>query len=194
MGGRKIEEYNIEEYFSLISAVFQKIHAVAFTFFEFVASADLERPTAREDAVAAMKAAGIYEKIKELPHGEDTHLMKGIYDDGVDLSGGEMQKLVLARAIYKNGPILILDEPTSALDPIAENNVYLQYRTLTKGKTSIYISHRFASTRFCDRIILLENGVITESGTHEELMAGNGQYAHMYEVQSRYYREGEDHA
>ncbi len=194
VGGKRIDEYNIEEYYSLISAVFQEIRPIAFTCFEFVASSDLERPTAREDAVAAMKAAGIYEKIETLSNGMDTHLMKGIYDDSVDLSGGEMQKLVLARAIYKNGAILVLDEPTAALDPVAENNLYLQYRTLTAGKTSVYISHRFASTRFCDRIILLEDGVITESGSHEELMKKNGQYAYMFGVQSKYYKEGEVHA
>lgn len=194
VGGRKISEYNIEEYYSMISAVFQEVRAIAFTCFEFVAGVDMERPTAREDAVSAMKAAGIYEKIETLSNGMDTHLMKGIYDDGVDFSGGEMQKLVLARAIYKNGAILVLDEPTAALDPVAENNLYLQYRSLTAGKTSIYISHRFASTRFCDRIILLEDGVITESGSHEELMKKNGQYAYMFGVQSKYYKEGEVHA
>lgn len=188
VGGKKIGEYNIEEYYSLISAVFQEIKAIAFTCYEFVASADLNRPRAREDAIEAMKAAGIYEKISALPNGMDTHLMKGIYEDGVDFSGGEMQKLVLARAIYKNGAILVLDEPTAALDPIAENNLYLQYRSLTAGKTSIYISHRFASTHFCDRIVLLENGVITESGSHEELMEKNGQYAYMFGVQSQYYK------
>lgn len=190
VGGKRIEEYNIEEYYSMISAVFQEIWPAAFTVFEFVASADLERPSAREGAAAAMKAAGIYEKIAGLQNGMDTHLMKGIYDDGVDLSGGEMQKLVLARAIYKDGPVLVLDEPTAALDPIAENNLYLQYRELTKGKTSIYISHRFASTRFCDRIVLLEDGRIKESGTHEELMKLNGRYAYMFDVQSKYYKDG----
>ena len=194
VGGRRIEEYNIEEYYSLISAVFQEIRTVAFTIFEFVASVDPERPGAREAAAAAMTAAGIYDKVTELPNGMDTHLMKGIYDDGVDFSGGELQKLVLARAIYKDGPILMLDEPTAALDPIAENNLYLQYKDLTKGKTSVYISHRFASTRFCDRIILLEEGAVTESGTHEELMAKQGRYAYMFETQSKYYREGELHA
>ena len=191
IGGRRIEEYNIEEYYSMFSVVFQEIRKIAFTMFEFVASADLQRPNAREDAVSAMKAAGIYEKIKGLEHGMDTHLMKAVYDDGVDLSGGEMQKLVLARAIYKNGGILILDEPTAALDPISENRLYLQYNELTQGKTSIYISHRFASTRFCDRIILLEDGVIKESGTHDELMRLDGKYAYMFEVQSKYYQDNE---
>jgi len=105
-----------------------------------------------------------------------------------------MQKLMLARAIYKNGSILILDEPTAALDPIAENKLYLEYRSLTKGKTSVYISHRFASTRFCDRILLLSGGKITEEGTHDELMALGGEYAHMFGVQSKYYKEGEIHA
>lgn len=194
VNGKHIYEYNIQEYYSLISAVFQEVRPVAFTVFEYVASADLDRPTAKEDAMSAMQSAGIWEKVQGLEHGMDTHLMKGIYDDGVDFSGGEMQKLVLARAIYKNGPILVLDEPTAALDPIAENNLYLQYRALTRGKTSIYISHRFASTRFCDRIVLLENGVIKESGTHDTLMAKNGTYAYMFGVQAKYYKEGDIHA
>lgn len=194
VNGRPISDYKIEEYYSMISAVFQEIRAVAFTIFEFVASVDMERKTAREDAVAAMKAAGIWEKIESLPNGMDTHLQKGIYEDGVDLSGGELQKLVLARAIYKDGSILVLDEPTAALDPIAENNLYLKYRELTKGKTSVYISHRFASTRFCDRIVLLGDGVVQESGSHEELMKLDGQYAYMFGVQSKYYKEGEVNA
>ncbi len=188
VGGRRLEEYNIEEYYSLLSVVFQEIRTLAFTVFEFVASADLSRPAAREDAVLAMRKADIYEKVMSLPNGMDTHLMKGIYDDGVDFSGGELQKLVLARAIYKDGSLLILDEPTAALDPIAENNLYMKYQELTEGKTSVYISHRFASTRFCDRIVLLEDGVIRESGSHDELMRQGGRYAQMFEVQSKYYR------
>lgn len=194
VNGKLIDEYNIHEYYTMISAVFQEIRPVCFTMFKYVASADINRPSAREDAITAMKLAGIWEKIESLENGIDTHLMKGIYDDGVDLSGGEMQKLVLARAIYKNGSVLILDEPTAALDPIAENNLYLQYRELTHGKTSIYISHRFASTRFCDRILLLGDGIIKESGTHDELMAQNGQYAYMFGVQAKYYKEGEINA
>lgn len=194
VNGKRISEYNIEEYYALISAVFQEVRAVAFTIFEFVASADMDRSVARENVASALKAAGLWEKINGLPNGMDTHLMKNVYDDGIELSGGEMQKLLLARAIYKGGHILILDEPTAALDPIAENKLYLQYRELTRGKTSIYISHRFASTRFCDRIILLQDGSIAESGTHEELMALNGQYAYMFGVQSQYYKEGEIHA
>ena len=194
VNGKRIDEYNIEEYYTLISAVFQEIDNVAFTIQEFVSSSDPDKPTAKDDTIAALKSVGIWEKVSSLPDGIDTHLQKGVYEDAVDLSGGQMQKLLLARAIYKDGPILILDEPTAALDPIAENNLYLQYRELTKGKTSIYISHRFASTRFCDRIILLQDGVITESGTHDELMALNGQYAYMFGVQSQYYKEGEVHA
>ena len=189
VNGRSIADYNIEEYYLMISAVFQEIRAVAFTIFEFVASVDMERKNAREDAVAAMKAAGIWEKIESLPNGMDTHLQKGVYEDGVDLSGGELQKLVLARAIYKDGSILILDEPTAALDPIAENEIYLKYNEMTKGCTSVYISHRLASTRFCDRIILIADGKISEEGTHDSLMEQGGLYTEMFEVQSKYYRE-----
>ena len=136
-----------------------------------------------------VEKAGLAEKIASLEKGLDTPLIKNVNEDACELSGGQKQKLLLARALYKNAPVLILDEPTAALDPIAENELYLQYRDLTAGKTSFFISHRFASTRFCDRILLLEDGRICEMGTHEELMKLGGRYAQMYEVQSRYFRE-----
>ena len=106
-----------------------------------------------------------------------------------ELSGGEAQRFLLARALYKDGPVLVLDEPTAALDAIAESQVYEQYQRYSEGKTAVFISHRLASTRFSDRIVLLDQGRIVESGTHEELMVRGGAYAHMYEVQSRYYEE-----
>lgn len=140
----------------------------------------------------AIADSGLEEKISLLPTHEKTKLMKGIFDDSIDLSGGEKQKLMLARALYKNAPCIILDEPTAALDPIAESELYEKYNRLTSQKTSIYISHRLASTRFCDKIILLDTGKILEYGTHEELMMLNGKYASMFQIQSQYYKtEGE---
>ena len=107
--------------------------------------------------------------------------------DGEMLSGGEMQRMILARALYKNGNIIVLDEPTAALDPIAENDMYLKYNEMTAGRTAVYISHRLASTRFCDRIIFLADGKIREMGSHEELMEQGGRYAELFRVQSKYY-------
>ena len=107
-------------------------------------------------------------------------------------SGGQTQRLMLARALYKDGPVLLLDEPTAALDPIAENDIYLKYNEMSAGKTSLFISHRLASTRFCDRIIFVAGGDIAEEGTHDELMQKGGGYAKLFEVQSRYYREGRE--
>lgn len=188
IGGRPINAYNREEYYSLYAVVFQDIFLLPLSVACNVASA-AEPGVDREKVREALRLAGLAEKIGSLPQGIDTKLVKSVYDDAVDLSGGEIQKLALARALYKGGQALILDEPTAALDPIAESRIYHQYSRMTGGHTSVFISHRLASTRFCDRIFYLENGVIAECGTHETLLEKRGKYAEMFEVQSHYYRE-----
>ena len=191
VNGRPTTDYNTEEYYTLISAVFQDTNLFAVTIAEFISCDPAKTPERDERVRNALVKSGLSEKTDSLEQGADTHLVKGIYPGAIDLSGGETQKLLLARAIYKNSSILVLDEPTAALDPIAENELYEKYSALTTGKTSVYISHRFASTRFCDRIVLLEKGEITECGTHNELMAKQGRYAELFNVQSKYYKEGE---
>ncbi|MBR4866366.1 MAG: ATP-binding cassette domain-containing protein, partial [Clostridia bacterium] len=138
-----------------------------------------------------VEKAGLREKVESLKDGYETKLNREVFEDAILLSGGEMQRLMLARALYKDAPFIILDEPTAALDPIAESELYQKYHEMTGGKSSVYISHRLASTRFCDRIILIADGGIAEEGTHDELMELGGDYARLYEVQSRYYKEEE---
>ena len=135
----------------------------------------------------AVNDSGFQKTLLELPNKEDTYLVKSTRTEAVDLSGGQQQRLMLARVLYKDAPVLILDEPTAALDPIAESEIYEHYNEMTKNKTSIFISHRLASTRFCDRIILLDDGKIIEEGSHDELMKFGGQYKQMFDVQSQYY-------
>ena len=124
-----------------------------------------------------------------MPHGAETYLGQDVDPEGVSLSGGETQRLMLARALYKGAPVVLLDEPTAALDPLAERQMYERYDELTAGKTSVFISHRLSSTRFCERILYMEGGRVVEQGTHDELMAVHGGYARMFETQACYYED-----
>ncbi len=184
-----IRTFNRREYYTLFSAVFQD-----FTLLPATVAANVAQ---NEDDIdldlvkSCIEKAGLQEKIESLPGQYENHLNRDIYSDAVMLSGGETQRLMLARALYKNAPLIILDEPTAALDPIAEADLYNKYHEMTANRSSVYISHRLASTRFCDRIILIENGGIAEEGTHQELLDRKGRYAELFEIQSKYYREGE---
>lgn len=190
VGGHEIDEYNREEYYSLISAIFQTSSVLPISIAENIALCETEKID-ESKLDAAIRLSGFSERVQSLSKGKNTPINKSIHENGIELSGGEKQKLLFARAVYKNAPILVLDEPTSALDPIAESQMYENYNKTTANKTSIFISHRLASTRFCDRIILLDGKTIAEEGTHDELMAAGGKYAELYELQSRYYKKSE---
>ncbi|MCL2665039.1 MAG: ATP-binding cassette domain-containing protein, partial [Defluviitaleaceae bacterium] len=188
MAGLDIREYNRDEYFTLITAVFQDIFLLAESIIENVSQQPPDT-TDKEKAMQCLNKAGLTDKINALSNGAYTLLVREVHEHAVDLSGGEKQKLALARALYKDAPVMILDEPTSALDPIAENEMYRQYAALTEGKTSVYISHRLASTRFCDRIPFLDGKTVAEEGSHDMLMKANGIYSQMYSLQASYYTE-----
>lgn len=186
INGKSNRDFSGNSYFNLFSAVFQDYYFMPMTIAENIcATSNYDK----EKLFAAFEKAGISDKINTLPDKEKSYMIKDVYKDAVDFSGGEKQKLLLAKAIYKNAPVLILDEPTAALDPIAENELYLKYNEITSNKISFFISHRLSSTRFCDRILFIKDGRIAESGTHEELMALKGLYYRMYQIQSYYYKE-----
>lgn len=186
--GIDIREYNRTEFYKLFSAVFQQFSILPVTIEEIVAETPTENLN-HGKVKDCLKAAGLWNKIEQLPEGVKSQFGKIIYDNGVEFSGGEVQKLLLARALYKSAPIMLLDEPTAALDPIAESNLYENYNQISEGKTTVFISHRLASTSFCNRIILIENGEICEEGTHNNLMKQKGKYHHLFETQAKYYRE-----
>lgn len=188
VNGKSIKDYDIEEYYKLIGVVFQDVEILAFTIAKNVAACE-ESMIDYSRVNKCLELAGLKDKVDSLKDKEKTYITQGLNKDGILLSGGQMQKMMLARALYKNAPIIILDEPTSALDPIAESELYEKYNELTEDKTSLFISHRLASTKFCTRIIFFENGKVSEDGTHEELMNMNGKYAQMFEIQSHYYKE-----
>lgn len=190
--GKPLIAYNRDELYTQFSPVFQDIHLLSTD----IAGNVSQQPPDMTDCAKVSQClalAGLSDKINSLPEKEKTLLVRAVHADAIELSGGEKQKLAMARALYKDAPVILLDEPTAALDPLAENEVYQKYAELTQGKTSVYISHRLASTRFCDRIILLdgaaEKASIAEMGTHEELMRLGGIYAHMFETQASYYQQ-----
>ncbi len=185
------KDINIKDYYKIFSVVFQDIFAIAYTIAQNIACTfndDIDYTKLHK----CIKLSGLEEKINSLPKKENTNMLKEFDDDGIVFSGGEMQKLMLARALYKDSPVIILDEPTAALDPIAESEMYEKYNTLINDKTSIFISHRLSSTRFCDRILFMKSGKIIESGTHDELISLGGEYARMFEIQSHYYQKEVD--
>lgn len=188
LNGIDIREFNRQEYYELLCAVFQDFSLLDVTVGENVAQSTEQID--EEKVWHCLELAGLAEFVRELPNELHTHVGRDIYLDGILLSGGQTQRLMLARALYKGGPILVLDEPTAALDPIAESDIYNKYNEMSAGKTAVFISHRLASTRFCDRILFVADGKIAEEGTHAELLKQGGAYADLYEVQSRYYQEG----
>ena len=181
-------EFPREELYQLFSVVFQEPLLLPFTVGENL-SLNRAEFVDEKRAWECLEKAGLGENFRERGIGIRSYLTRRMMENGVELSGGQRQRFLLARALYKDAPILVLDEPTAALDPIAESQVYDSYQKYTEGKTAVFISHRLASTRFSDRIVLLEDGKILEMGNHEELMRAGGAYAGMYEVQSSYYQE-----
>ena len=191
MNGTDIRRFNRAEYYRLFSPAFQDVTVFAFPMAENVSMSPPDE-TDKNKAEKCVREAGLGDKMDKLEKGIDTELLKVLYDDGVDLSGGEKQKLALARALYKGSDIIVLDEPTAALDALAEYRLYKSFNGLVGNRTAVYISHRLSSTRFCDRVAMFKDGEMTETGTHEELMAKNGDYAEMFRVQAQYYVEDRD--
>ena len=187
VNGIDLRELNRRKYYEIFSAVFQDYSILPETIYMNVTQSKSTDDV--EGVEEVLKLAGLYDKVKEFPKGVFNTIEKYIYQDSPVLSGGETQKLLLARALYRNSKFLILDEPTAALDPLAERDLYNKYNELTKNHTSIFISHRMASTRFCDYILLIGNKGIEERGTHEELMGKGGTYKYLFDTQAKYYRE-----
>ncbi len=185
LNGIDIRKYDYNEYLSIFSVVFQDFKLFSFSLGQNVA-ASVNYDKAR--AVSCLEKAGFGDRLQSLPKGLDTCLYKDFEEDGVEISGGEAQKIALARALYKNAPFIILDEPTAALDPIAEYEVYSKFNEIVGDKTAVYISHRLSSCRFCDNIIVFNDGKIVQRGNHDQLLADqNGKYHELWYAQAQYY-------
>ena len=184
MDGIPIQEYDYDSYMSAFSAVFQDYRLFSFSLEENVT---LASPADERRVEKILRRVGLGEKLDDLPKGIHTAVYKNFDENGFEPSGGEGQRIALARALYKDAPIVVLDEPTAALDPRAEFELYQHFNELTKGKTAVYISHRLSSTRFCDEIAVFAGGRIVERGTHEELMERKGAYAELFEMQAQFY-------
>ena len=184
LNGVDIRKYQYQEYLSFFSTVFQDYQIFDFKLGENVAA---ESEYDGERVKEALENAGFGERLRTLADGLDTQLFKRFSEDGVELSGGESQKVAIARCLYKDAPYVVLDEPTAALDPVAEADIYQRMNRFTRDKGAIYISHRLSSCHFCHRILVFEEGRIAEQGSHEELLAAKGLYRRLWDAQAQYY-------
>ena len=186
LNGANIKEYTKDSIINLYSVVFQDFKIFSVSLKDNVCiNADFES----DRFYACLENANIKDRAERLPNKENTYLYKDLNKNGVEISGGEAQKLALARALYKDAPIVILDEPTAALDPIAENEIYSRFNSFVQNKTAIYISHRLSSCAFCDKIAVFDKSRLVESGTHKELLSADGRYAELWNAQAKYYVE-----
>ncbi len=187
LDGVDIRQYDYEQYLKLFSFVFQDFKLFALPLGQNIAAGtDVDA----EKAETCMKKAAFFDRYQSMPDGLDTFLYKDLSENGVEISGGEAQKLALARALYKDAPIVVLDEPTAALDPIAEEEIYRNFSAMTEDKTAVYISHRLSSCRFCDEITVFDQGRIVQKGTHAALLRdADGKYAALWNAQAQYYRD-----
>ena len=187
LDGVDIRKYDYQEYLSIFSVVFQDFGLTDFTLGQNVAAKECYDRSHVEDC---LQKAGFEERLRELPLGTETYLSKNFSDEGVDMSGGEKQKIALARTLYKNAPFIILDEPTAALDPIAEAEIYGRFNEIIEDKTAIYISHRLSSCRFCDDILVFDKGAVVQHGSHDSLIQdGSGKYHELWFAQAQYYAD-----
>lgn len=188
LNGIDIQKYDIHEYMALFGVVFQDFSLFSVPLSQNVTtSMDFDR----ERLLLCLDRAGIMERVKELKYKEDTVLYKDFDDEGVEISGGEAQKIAIARALYRDAPFVVLDEPTAALDPVSEFEIYRRFNSFTDGKTAVYISHRLSSCRFCDKIVVFDKGRIVQTGSHETLLSDkNGQYNALWNAQAKYYITG----
>ncbi len=189
LNGINIKEFDYNEYLKLFAIVFQDFKLLAFPIGENVAASESYD---EERVWKCLEMAGVKERVEQFPEKLNQAIYKLYEKDGIDLSGGEEQKVAIARALYKDAPFVILDEPTAALDPIAESEIYAKFDEIVGNKTAVYISHRLSSCRFCDRITVFRNGALSEEGTHEDLLKNpNGKYAELWNAQAQYYTQKE---
>ena len=186
LNGVDIRKYNYEDYIALFSVVFQDSKLFSFSIAENVAASTEFNAERVEDCVCR---SGLSERFDSMPEGSNTYLYKDFDEHGVEISGGEAQKICLARAIYKGSPFIVLDEPTAALDPISEYDIYTKFNGIVGTRTAIYISHRLSSCRFCDEITVMDHGEIVERGSHDDLIAAGGNYSKLWSAQAEYYRD-----
>ena len=190
VNGISQKEFNKEEYYKMFAVVFQEVTPIAFTIGENVACTSKDKD--KERILSCLERVGLKDKVDEFASGIDQIMLKVIDENGTQFSGGENQKLMIARALYKDANVVVLDEPTAALDALAEADIYRDFSDLVEGKTAVYISHRLSSTKFCDKIALFDADGLCEYGNHDELMELKGNYYNMFTVQGKYYQEGND--